>query len=155
MSLDAPAVIRPAVAHDADAITEVFLASRATAMPWLPDLHTDAETRWWVEHVVLAECTTWLATDPDGSVVGFAARRGSLLEHLYLRPDRRRQGIGGLLLDQLRAERSDGLTLHVFARNTAARAFYERAGARVLATGDGSANEEGLPDVTYGWTPQT
>lgn len=48
------AAVRTADARDADAATEVFLASRATAMPWLPDLHTDAEPRRFVGHQVLA-----------------------------------------------------------------------------------------------------
>jgi ribosomal protein S18 acetylase RimI-like enzyme len=147
--------VRTARAADADAFTAVFLASRAAALPWLPDLHTDAETRHFVEHQVLATGTTWLAVDPDGAVVGFAALHGSELEHLYLRPDRRREGIGRLLLDTVRRASPHGLTLYVFERNTAARAFYEAAGFRVLATGDGSGNEEGLPDLRYGWSPGT
>jgi ribosomal protein S18 acetylase RimI-like enzyme len=124
-------------------------------MPWLPALHSDEETRWWMEHVVLARCTTWVATDREDAALGFAAVDGDILEHLYLHPDVRRQGIGSLLLAQVRRARPAGLTLHVFAQNTAARAFYERAGFRVLETGDGSGNEEGLPDVRYGWTPST
>jgi ribosomal protein S18 acetylase RimI-like enzyme len=146
-------VVRTAGPSDADAVTGVFLASRATAMPWLPDLHSDAETRQWVEREVLATGITWVATDPDGAVVGFAVLRGSVLEHLYLRPDRRGEGIGRLLLDTVRRAGPDGVTLHVFQRNTAARAFYEHAGFRVLEAGDGSGNEEGLPDLRYGWAP--
>ncbi len=45
--------VRIAEAADAEAVTAVFLASRAAALPWLPDLHTDAETRRFVEHRVL------------------------------------------------------------------------------------------------------
>jgi hypothetical protein len=41
----------------------------------------------------------------------------------------------------------------VFTRNTAARAFYERHGCRVIASGDGGDNEEGEPDGTNAWTP--
>jgi RimJ/RimL family protein N-acetyltransferase len=44
-------------------------------------------------------------------------------------------------------------TLFVFARNTPARAFYERRGCRVVGTGDGSGNEEREPDVEYAWAP--
>jgi ribosomal protein S18 acetylase RimI-like enzyme len=144
-------VVRPATAADADAVTSVFLASRAAALPWLPRLYSDEETRWWVEHVVLAECSVWVATEPD--VVGFAALRGAVLEHLYLQPDRRGQGIGTLLLHQVRQAGSSGLTLSVFARNTAARAFYEHHGFQMLGVSDGSRNEECEPDVTYEWTP--
>jgi ribosomal protein S18 acetylase RimI-like enzyme len=141
--------VRPATAADADAVTAVFLASRAAALPWLPQLHTDEATRSWVEEVVLAEQRTWVAVDGD-DVVGFAALSAGRLEHLYLRPDRRRQGIGSLLFAEVRRTSPEG-TLSVFARNTPARAFYERHGCRVVAIGDGSGNEEREPDVAYAW----
>jgi ribosomal protein S18 acetylase RimI-like enzyme len=86
------------------------------------------------------------------------ARRGAVLavDAAHRRGDPRldrRQGIGTLLLRQVQAAGPDGLTFVVFARNTAARAFYERAGCRVIAASDGGANEEGEPDVAYEWTP--
>ena len=63
-------VLRWATPADADAITAVHLASRAAAMPWSPVVPTPAETRWWVEHVVLTQYRTWVATGDDvpGSV---------------------------------------------------------------------------------------
>ena len=143
---------RSAEARDADAVTAVFLASRAAALPWLPQLHTDEETRGWIEHVVLARYRTWVAVDGE-DVVGFAALSPGHLEHLYLHPDRRRQGIGTLLFRQVQQASPEGFTLFVFARNTPARVFYERHGCRVIATGDGSGNEEGEPDVEYAWAP--
>jgi GNAT superfamily N-acetyltransferase len=143
--------LRSAAARDADAVTAVFLASRAAALPWLPRLHTDEETRGWIEHVVLAQQRTWVAVDGD-DVVGFAALSPGHLEHLYLRPDRRRQGIGSLLFAEVRRASPEG-TLFVFARNAPARAFYERHGCWVIATGDGSGNEEREPDVEYAWAP--
>ncbi|MCZ2847197.1 GNAT family N-acetyltransferase [Modestobacter sp. VKM Ac-2978] len=121
-------------------------------MPWLARPHSDDKTRWWVEHVVLTQHRTWVVTDED-DVVGFAAVAAGRLEHLYLRPDRRRQGIGSLLFRQVQAAEPTGFTLVVFARNTAARAFYERHGCRVVGAGNGSGNEEREPDVTYRWAP--
>jgi ribosomal protein S18 acetylase RimI-like enzyme len=144
--------VRVATAADADAVTAVYLASRAAALPWLPTLHTAAETRRWIEHVLLARCRTWVATEGD-DVVGLAALSPGHLEQLYLHPDRRRRGIGTLLLRQVQQASPDGFTFFVFARNAAARAFYERAGCRVIAASDGRDNEERQPDVTYEWTP--
>ena len=144
--------LRRATAQDADAVTAVFLDSRAAALPWLPELHSRAETRWWVEHVALVRCRVWLATDGD-DVLGFAALSDGRLEHLYLRPGRRRQGIGTLLFRQVQAEQPAGFTFAVFTRNVAARGFYERLGCRVVAEGDGRDNEEQEPDVTYEWRP--
>lgn len=151
MTDDTAIRIRAARGADADAITAVFLASRAAAMPWLPRLHTDAETRWWVENVVLEQCRVWLAEETGtGAAVGFAALDGDWLEHLYLRPDARGRGIGARLLDEVVRHHPDGpLSLHVFRRNTAARTFYERHGFRAVPGSGSTANEEGEPDLTY------
>jgi ribosomal protein S18 acetylase RimI-like enzyme len=145
-------VLRSATAADADAVTAVHLASRAAAMPWLPVVHTPAETRWWVEHVVLTQLRTWVAVSGE-EVLGFVAMDDGRLEQLYLRPDRRRQGLGTLLFRQAQQAEPAGFTFAVFARNTPARAFYERLGCRVVAEGDGRDNEERELDVTYAWRP--
>ena len=71
----------------------------------------------------------------------------------YLRPDLRRQGIGTLLLDEVRRHSPDGMSLHVFQQNTDARAFYERHDFTVLDTNDGDRNMENLPDMPLRWTP--
>ena len=49
--------------------------------------------------------------------------------------------------------RPDGLELYTFQENAAARAFYEHHGFMAVWFGDGSANEEGQPDVRYAWRP--
>jgi GNAT superfamily N-acetyltransferase len=145
-------VLRRATPADTDAVTRVFLASRAAALPWLPALHSADETRAFVEDVVLTRCRTWVATDGD-DVVGFAALSPGHLEHLYLDPARRRQGIGSLLFGQVQAASPEGFTFFVFSRNAPARAFYERWGCQVIDESDGAGNEEREPDVTYAWTP--
>ena len=148
-----PAVIRPADETDADAITSVLLASKAAAMPYLPRLYDDEQTGAFITHVVLAQCRVWVAeSSQTGEVVGFAALGDDLPEHLYLCPDVQRQGVGTQLLDEARAASPAGLTLRVFTRNTAARAFYERHGFDQLDENDGSRNEENEPDMTYKWS---
>ncbi|GGM57287.1 histone acetyltransferase [Micromonospora sonchi] len=145
-------MIRRAEAADADAITQVFLASRAAAMPYLPHLYDDEQTGAWITHVVLPGCATWVAESPrSGEILGFAALDGDVLEHLYLRPDARRQGIGSALLDEVRRASPGLLSLRVFTRNTDARSFYERHGFRPVDENDGSRNEENEPDMTYVW----
>lgn len=149
-------LLRAARAADADAVAAVFLASRAAAMPWLPDLHTAEETRSWIERDVLGRCRTWVAVDTDSDaeeIVGFAAVTEGHLEHLYLHPSRRRQGIGTMLFRRVQAANPAGFTFWVFQRNSAARAFYEHHGCRVLESTDGSGNDEREPDLRYGWTP--
>ncbi|MGL5818875.1 MAG: GNAT family N-acetyltransferase [Phycicoccus sp.] len=145
-------MIRPAISTDAAAITTVFLASREVTMPYLPRLYDDEQTETFFAHVVLVCCETWVIEAPEtGEIVGFAAVGGDMLEHLYLRPDVRRQGLGSLLSERVRLARPAGLRLRVFTRNTEARAFYERHGFRRVNSPDGSRNEENEPDMTYAW----
>ncbi len=154
MSATRPAttVIRPARDSDADAVAEVFLASRAAAMPYLPRLYDDDQTRAWITQVMLPASTTWVAeSTTTGEILGFAALDGNLLAHLYLRPDARRQGFGTALLTQAQQASPTGLTLRVFTRNTEARAFYEHHGFHPVDSNNGSRNEENEPDLTYHW----
>jgi GNAT superfamily N-acetyltransferase len=147
-------LIRPADPSDAAEITEVFLASRAAAMPYLPRIHSDEDTLAWITHVVLPDCRVWVAVDAEAQeILGFAALEDDMLEHLYLRPDARRAGIGSALLARVREAAPGALSLRVFQRNEAAIAFYTRHGFHLVETNDGSRNEEGEPDATYRWTP--
>jgi ribosomal protein S18 acetylase RimI-like enzyme len=120
-------------------------------MPYLPPQKRNHEqvTRWAAE-VLLEECRTWVAVRGT-EVLGYAGLESDVLEYLYLLPDVRRQGIGTLLLDEVKRNSPGGLRLQVFEQNTEARAFYQRNGFTVLATGDGSGNMENLPDLTLGW----
>ncbi|MFE2041549.1 GNAT family N-acetyltransferase [Streptomyces sp. NPDC059477] len=146
--------IRRADAADAAAIARVHMTSRVATMPYLPPQQRshDQVTRW-VGDVLLPSCRTWVAVG-DGEILGYAALDGDMLEHLYLRPEVRRRGIGTLLLDQVGRHSPDGVSLHVFQQNTDARAFYDRHGFTVLDTSDGHRNMEGLPDMTLRWTPE-
>jgi ribosomal protein S18 acetylase RimI-like enzyme len=143
-------LIRPAAISDADPIARVFLAARRTAMPWLPILHTDAETRWWIRTKLLTTGTVWIA-ETAGTVVGFAALNAGVLEHLYVHPDVWDRQIGTQLLDRVRAEPLDTLTLYVFQRNVRARRFYEAQGFKLRSLGTGTTNEEREPDACYTW----
>ncbi|MEU6657854.1 GNAT family N-acetyltransferase [Streptomyces sp. NPDC046821] len=147
--------IRHAEEADAPVIAHIHMSSRSATMPYLPPQKRSYEqvTRW-VHDVVLKQCRTWVAVR-DAEITGYAALDGDILEHLYLNPDARRQGIGTLLLDEARRHSPDGVSLHVFQQNTDARAFYERHGFTVLCTTDGDRNMENLPDMTLRWTPDS
>ncbi|MEU3878594.1 GNAT family N-acetyltransferase [Streptomyces californicus] len=149
--------LRPAGPADAEAVARVFLESRAATMPYLPRVHSDADTLAWFTHVVLPTSTgVWVAEQEGegGEVLGFAVLAGGdELDHLYLRPDSLRRGIGSRLLAEVRGAAGGGLSLYVFQRNAAARAFYERHGFTAVAYDDGARNEENEPDVLYRWVP--
>src|SRR4051812_73356 len=120
--------LRAGRTEDADALASIHTRSRAAAMPWLPVLHDQAETRSWMRDVVLAEQRVVVA-ERNGRVVGFAAVHGDWLEQLYVAPEAIGSGVGRPLLDAAKAECPDGLSLYVFTRNVRARRFYEAAGS--------------------------
>ena len=87
----------------------------------------------------------------DGSqLVGFIAQRPGWIDHLYVDPDRLRQGIGSRLIAHAKADQRE-LRLYTFQSNTRARAFYEHHGFVIEGLSDGQRNEEKLPDMTYHW----
>lgn len=146
----ADVTLRPATPEDATAIAALFLASRRDALPYLPEVHTDAETYDWIERVVLTKDDVWVA-ERLGLIVGFMAVVGNHLDHLYILPEYHRRGIGNRLLAKAKELSPDRLDLYAFQRNDPARAFYEARGFVAVEFGDGAGNEEGVPDVRYEW----
>lgn len=133
---------------DADRIAEVFWAARS-GMPYLPALHTYEQTAWWVREVMIPQSELWIA-ETHGVPVGFAALRGDWLDHLYVEPASQSLGIGEALIAKAKSRQGE-LHLWVFEQNTGARAFYARHGFALVETGDGSGNEERLPDMHLRW----
>lgn len=144
--------LRPAAADDAPALAELFLAARAAAMPYLPQLHAAAETRAFMASLV-ADGGSWLV-ERDGAPVGFLVLRGAHVEHLYVHPAHQRTGVGSRLLRHAQGLRPGGLELFVFQRNSAARAFYAAHGFTVARLTDGAGNEEREPDALLVWAGQ-
>jgi GNAT superfamily N-acetyltransferase len=145
-------VLRPARPADAAEIAEIFLAAHADAMAYLPELHTDDETRAWIRDVVLPGHDVVVA-EVDGRLAGFAALEEALLGHLYVHPELQGRGIGDALLARVKERRPHGFRLWVFQRNAGARRFYERRGLRLVELTDGAGNEEREPDALYEWLP--
>jgi GNAT superfamily N-acetyltransferase len=144
--------LRRARPDDAPAVAEVFLAARASAMPYLPELHTREEIRAWFRDVVLTDLEVVVAL-VDERVAGFAALDEDALNHIYVHPEMQGRGIGDALLARVKELRADGFRLWVFQRNTDARRFYEQRGLRLVEVTDGSGNEEREPDALYEWRP--
>jgi GNAT superfamily N-acetyltransferase len=143
--------VRRAEASDAPAVAEVYLASFGATYDF-PLAHPDDAVRGWVRDVLVAEQETWVATDGD-TVVALLTVAPGWLEQLYVRPDRLGRGIGRRLLDLAKQRSPGGLRLYTFQVNERARFFYEANGFVAEWFGDGSANEEGQPDVRYAWSP--
>jgi ribosomal protein S18 acetylase RimI-like enzyme len=145
-------MIRRAGPEDADEIAATFIASFETLLTFLPDLHTREEHRRFITEIVPVDHEVWVAEE-DGRVVGLAAIGEGTLSHLYVHPDFHGRGIGSALLDKTKEVRPQGFTLWTFPQNENACRFYERRGLSAIQYGDGSGNEEGVPDVEYEWRP--
>jgi len=117
--------------------------------PWFPNAAPESaseqamRTRIETGHVYVARSGT--------AIQGFVAFTEGYLDSLYLTPEARGKGLGKRLLSFAKAQNPAGLALWVLAQNEAARRFYAREGFSETAHGDGSDNEEGLPDIRMEW----
>ena len=146
----ASVTIRRGTVDDAPAAADVYLTSRRGAGALIPrSTHTDHDVRTWFASIVLVEHEVWLA-EVDGRVVGVMVLRGEFMDQLYVRPETQRRGVGTRLVAQAKRGRAR-LRLYAFQSNEPARDFYEKHGFKAVAFGDGTANEEGAPDVLYEW----
>ena len=145
-------MIRRMTSEDEHDVAETFVASFETLLTFLPNLHTDDDRRRFITRIVPRDHEIWVA-ELDGRVVGFAAVGAETLGHLYVHPERHGRGIGTALLDRTKELRPGGFTLWTFPANERACRFYERHGLRAIEYGDGSGNEENVPDVRYEWRP--
>ena len=133
------------------AVAGLYIDARAKSLPKVRRVHTDAEIHAWMRDVVFPRRSIRIAQLGD-EIVGFAARDGAWLEHLYVRTGWTGKGIGRELLEVVIHEArlvTPVLRLHTFQCNAGARRFYERHGFAAVAFGDGTDNEEKEPDVRY------
>ncbi|WP_376770241.1 GNAT family N-acetyltransferase [Arthrobacter terrae] len=121
-------------------------------MPWLPSVHDQAETLWWMRQIVLTGQDVIVAEDGH-RLLGFAALDGQWLEQLYVDSEAQGSGVGRALLAAAKEVRPGGFSLRVFTRNTRARLFSESLGCVLTEQSDGSRNEENEPDCTYSCAP--
>jgi GNAT superfamily N-acetyltransferase/chorismate mutase len=143
--------LRPATPADLPALAEIHLASRRAAGTAFPrSVHTDDEARAWVASWDLTAYDVWLASR-EGHVAGYARATPTWLDDLYVHPDHQGGGVGSALFETVAARRPQGFCLWVFESNEPARAFYRRHGCLELERTDGSANEEGAPDLRVAW----
>lgn len=115
---------------------------------WMPDLYSCAQTIAFCGAMIDRGWVTVATT--DHRVIGFLAQENGYVHGLYLDPSHRGQGVGRLLIHHAKAC-ADRLELRVAQHNVIAKRFYRRAGFTETARGDGSENDESLPDVHFVW----
>ena len=147
-------MIRPAQPTDAGAVAAI-LSQFIDETDWMPRLYTRAEElsfagvmvdRGWVDVV-----------EPEGQgagIAGFMARDAGFIHALYVAQEQRGRGVGRHLLEHAKSG-AVRLELNTFQANMGAQRFYARAGFREVGRGDGcgqgSVNDEGLPDIRLIW----
>ena len=103
------------------------------------------------------ECLA-LVAEVDGAVAGFLtvepAGPGRVeLTRLYVDPERRRGGVGRLLLDAAidvaRRAGARSILVNVFADNAVGRGFYEREGFRLLRLEPTRVGDQEVGDAWY------
>jgi ribosomal protein S18 acetylase RimI-like enzyme len=152
-------LLRPLAASEADEAVQVHLAARVAAVEHgtMPaSVHPPEDAPRWFRDEVVGNREIWVAERPagtSGGVVGLLVLDTAFLDHLYVRPEAQRDGIGTALLDLAKALRPEGFDLWVFEVNTPAIAWYERHGLRLVERTDGAGNDESAPDRRYRWAP--
>jgi chorismate mutase/GNAT superfamily N-acetyltransferase len=144
-------VVRPGRTEDADALSDMFTATRAAAVPSMPPpVHSPAENRAWIADQLAGDGEVWV-TEDDGVLVGMLLLQRDWLHSVYVDPRHQGQGIGAVLIELAKTLRPDGLHLGVFQSNVGARRLYERHGFVTVGHTDGSGNDEKCPDVQMAW----
>lgn len=140
-------VLRAAEIGDVPALAAI-LQGWIDVTPWMPKLHSMADHLAFVARLV-HEGGVQVA-EVDGQAVGFLARKDAEVTALYLAATVRGRGVGSALL---RATQRDApaLDLWTFDVNQGAKRFYASHGFVEVGRGDGSGNDEGLPDVRLSW----
>jgi GNAT superfamily N-acetyltransferase len=147
-------VIRLAHPTDAGAVAAI-LSQFIDTTDWMPRLYSRAEELSFAGSMV---DRGWvLVAEPAGQgtgIAGFMALHSGFIHALYVAREHRGQGVGQQLLDHAKAG-ARMLELNTFQANAGAQRFYARAGFREVGRGDGrgqgSVNDEGLPDIRLIW----
>jgi GNAT superfamily N-acetyltransferase len=147
-------VIRPAQPTDAGAVAAI-LSHFIDTTDWMPRLYTRAEELSFAG--IMVDRGWVLVVTPEGNgaeIAGFMALDAGFIHALYVAQAQRGQGVGQRLLNHAKAV-SNRLELNTFQANTGAQRFYARASFREVGRGDGcgqgSVNDEGLPDIRLIW----
>ena len=131
-------------------MADVYLTSRAAALPAVRWAYGDDDVRLWVKNALIPSSDV-VVSERDGAVVAFLALDGDFVQQLYVLPAYWRSGLGSDLLGAAKSKSPDGLRLYCFQQNRRARSFYEQHGFRAISFTDGADNEEREPDALYAW----
>jgi ribosomal protein S18 acetylase RimI-like enzyme len=121
--------IRALQPADLDGISRVHWRACRTAYRFVDWSYTEDEVRRWYAGK-LEEWDWGQVVCAEDMIVAYLAASGAHIDQLFVDPDHQRAGLGSVLLTAMLERRLRPATLHVFAENGPARAFYERFGFR-------------------------
>ncbi len=76
-------VLRRGIESDAETIAELYLRARKPALPAMPMMvHTDEDTRRWIDQQIVPQTEVWVAEAGDGSLVGMLVLDEDWVEQL-------------------------------------------------------------------------
>jgi ribosomal protein S18 acetylase RimI-like enzyme len=130
-STGAPSIyrIRPLQHVDLDGISRVHWRACRVAYRFMSWSYTEDEVRHWYAGK-LEEWDWGQVACAEDLIVAYLAASGAHIDQLFVDPDHQRAGLGSALLTAVLERRLRPATLHVFAENRPARAFFERFGFR-------------------------
>lgn len=96
-----------------------------------------------VDEQALKQAEVWVEKDDSGVSLGFIGLDGSMVEMLFVDPDRHGQGIGTRLLRYAEQLKGSRLRVDVNEQNERAYAFYRRYG--FIRTGRSELDGSGRP----------
>ncbi len=137
-------LIRPAAPGDREALRSLYARCRLLA-DWLPEAErsrSDFDRDTSGEEILVA-------LGADGTLDGFVSvwKPGSFIHHLYVRPEARRQGVAGALLDALVGRLPFPWRLKCVRVNRIAMEFYARRGWREVGQGRGAQGNHAVLEM--------
>lgn len=111
--------------RDLDAAAEIWLDANIEAHSFIPRSHWEAAAEDARDAIRSAESLVF--EDGPGDLAGFVCIANDQVEALFVRADRRSQGVGRQLLDEAKSGRGN-LDLDVYIQNPRAFSFFKREG---------------------------
>ena len=143
--------LRPAGPDDLSAVADLFLASRAAAVPQMPPVVDEADARRWVLGWDLGRAGGLARRRPGPASSASRRSRTAGCQACTSRPTGSATASAAPCSRWSRPSGRDGFALWVFESNERARAFYRRHGLVELEHTDGADNRERSPDLRMAW----